>query len=265
MVGRKNFVVIYNFRSTNQICRSFLMLITFKMAPHTVSANSEQIETLLNFLFEHKDLARGRLRSAEGKLQAKRLWEELCNTLNSVGGCTKTVKQWQKVWFDRKHLTKKAAAESLKSASTTGGCPSTAPHLSEWELKVLAILGDEFGEHQAEARVPAFRKTDEPMPSISSQASDPLYLKTEYDEPNQMSEPPSQPVSQDFLTSRRFSQSTRSSRRRRSAVGTDGRSRLLQLEEQRARRETVRNTELAGIRGALLQLCEIFREFLDKH
>ncbi|CAG5050453.1 unnamed protein product [Parnassius apollo] len=59
------------------------------MAPHTGSATPEQIDALLNFLDEHRDLARGRLRSLEGKVQAKRLWDELCNMLNSMGGCTK--------------------------------------------------------------------------------------------------------------------------------------------------------------------------------
>ncbi|KAL4707295.1 hypothetical protein ACJJTC_019833 [Scirpophaga incertulas] len=39
----------------------------------------------------------GKLRNIEGKVQAKRLWEELCNTLNSMGGCTKIVQQWQKL------------------------------------------------------------------------------------------------------------------------------------------------------------------------
>ncbi|KAL4718137.1 hypothetical protein ACJJTC_016813 [Scirpophaga incertulas] len=67
------------------------------MAPHTGSATPEQIDTLLNFLDEHRDLAVGKLRNIEGKVQAKRLWEELCNTLNSMGGCTKTVQQWQKL------------------------------------------------------------------------------------------------------------------------------------------------------------------------
>ncbi|KAL4719887.1 hypothetical protein ACJJTC_005174 [Scirpophaga incertulas] len=56
------------------------------MAPHTGSATPEQIDTLLNFLDEHRDLAVGKLRNIEGKVQAKRLWEKLCNTLNSMGG-----------------------------------------------------------------------------------------------------------------------------------------------------------------------------------
>ncbi|CAK1596330.1 unnamed protein product [Parnassius mnemosyne] len=141
------------------------------MAPHTGSATPEQIDALLNFLDEHRDLARGRLRSLEGKVQAKRLWDELCNTLNSMGGCTKTVQQWQKVWFDRKHLAKKAAADSRRSASMTGGGPSVAPQLSHSELKVLSIMGDGFGDRQIGARVPAFTETNESRPSTYSLGS----------------------------------------------------------------------------------------------
>ncbi|KAL4718365.1 hypothetical protein ACJJTC_001069 [Scirpophaga incertulas] len=37
------------------------------MAPHTGSATPEQIDTLLNFLDEHRDLAVGKLRNIEGK------------------------------------------------------------------------------------------------------------------------------------------------------------------------------------------------------
>lgn len=66
----------------------------FSMAPNSCSTTPQQITVLLD---EHKDHARGRLRSIEGKVQTKRLWEELCDTLNSMGGCTKTIQQWQKV------------------------------------------------------------------------------------------------------------------------------------------------------------------------
>ncbi|KPJ17543.1 Nuclear pore complex protein Nup98-Nup96 [Papilio machaon] len=43
------------------------------MAPHTGTATPEQIDVLLNFLDEHRDLARGRLRGADGNVQAKSL------------------------------------------------------------------------------------------------------------------------------------------------------------------------------------------------
>lgn len=38
----------------------------------------------------------------------------------------------------------------------TGGGPSVAPQLSHWEMKVIAIMGDGFGDRQTGARVPAF-------------------------------------------------------------------------------------------------------------
>lgn len=61
------------------------------------SPSHEQLETLLSFLEEHNDLARGLLRSVEGRLQSQRLWGEICSTLNSMGGCTKSIQQWQRV------------------------------------------------------------------------------------------------------------------------------------------------------------------------
>ncbi|KPJ20982.1 hypothetical protein RR48_00001 [Papilio machaon] len=60
------------------------------------------------------------------------------------------------VWFDRKHLAKKAAADSRRSTSATGGGPSLTPPLSQWQVKVLSIMGDGFGGRQTTARVPAF-------------------------------------------------------------------------------------------------------------
>ncbi|RVE45884.1 hypothetical protein evm_009483 [Chilo suppressalis] len=161
-----------------------------------------------------------------------------------MGGCTKTVQQWQTVWFDRKHLAKKAAADCRRSASATGGGPSTAPQLTHWELKVLSIMGERFGERKTGARVPAF---DEEL---------------ELNPPNELTEPTQQaePSRQDSLTSQRFSQS-RSGRRRRQVSGNGIGSRLLQIEGERKDRETLRNSELAGIKNALLELKAAVLEF----
>ena len=60
------------------------------------------------------------------------------------------------MWTDKKHLAKKAAAAARRSASATGGGPSTAPSLSQWELKIVSIMGDGFGEPQTSARSQAF-------------------------------------------------------------------------------------------------------------
>lgn len=59
------------------------------------------------------------------------------------------------MWFDKKHLAKKAA-NSWRLASRTGGGPAMTPPLTQWELKILTIMGVGFGEHQTAASVPAF-------------------------------------------------------------------------------------------------------------
>ncbi|KAL4710108.1 hypothetical protein ACJJTC_016510 [Scirpophaga incertulas] len=73
-------------------------------------------------------------------------------------------------------------------------------------------------------------------------------IPVEHSQPRQMSEPASQPVSQEFKLSTRSSQQQR---RRLSAAGSDVRSRLFQVEEERAEREILQNRELAGIRSEL--------------
>lgn len=60
------------------------------------------------------------------------------------------------LWFNRKVLAMEAVANSRRLASATGGGPSTAQPLSQWELKILSIMGDGFGERQTGAMVPAF-------------------------------------------------------------------------------------------------------------
>ncbi|KAL0861286.1 hypothetical protein ABMA27_008847 [Loxostege sticticalis] len=117
---------------------------------------AEQIEMLLNFLQEHQDLARGHLRDVSGRAQTRDLWLDLANNGNACGGTVKAVKQWQRVWADRKYLAKKAASASRQSASATGGGPSTAPPISDTDRRIISIMGEGFGSQQVEGRVPAF-------------------------------------------------------------------------------------------------------------
>lgn len=48
------------------------------------------------------------------------------------------------------------AAANKRSAAATGGGPSQHVTLSPWELRVLQIMGEGFGEPQTTASVPAF-------------------------------------------------------------------------------------------------------------
>lgn len=61
-----------------------------------------QLELLIEFLDEHKDLALGRVRSKEARALAHRLWSECAEMLNAEGP-VRTSKEWTKVYcnFER--------------------------------------------------------------------------------------------------------------------------------------------------------------------
>ncbi|VVC96122.1 unnamed protein product [Leptidea sinapis] len=61
-----------------------------------MSATGTQIETLMDFMMKNPDLARGLIHSVEGRVQSKRLWDNITSHLNSLGGAVKTVQQWKK-------------------------------------------------------------------------------------------------------------------------------------------------------------------------
>ncbi|KAL0868278.1 hypothetical protein ABMA27_007808 [Loxostege sticticalis] len=126
-----------------------------------MTATHEQIEMLLQFLQEHTGLAKGHINSPDARAHSKRLWAELTDQLKSLGGAVKTTKQWQKVWADRKYLSKKAAAACRRAQTGTGGGPSTQPPLSEIEQKVVAIMGEGFGLPQTSATIPPFPNNDQ--------------------------------------------------------------------------------------------------------
>lgn len=47
----------------------------------------------------NKGLAEGRFNALHGKEMAQKKWAELAAELNDIQGATKTVEQWQVVWY----------------------------------------------------------------------------------------------------------------------------------------------------------------------
>lgn len=56
-----------------------------------------QLEGLVDFLEQNPGVAKGLLRTAQGKLKTKRKWENLATALNSLGGAIKNGQGWAKV------------------------------------------------------------------------------------------------------------------------------------------------------------------------
>lgn len=89
----------------------------------------------------HGDLSRPQS-GPQGRSKSERLWVELTNTLNSLGGgVQKSSDKWKKVWADWKTKTKKKYLTIRKHASGTGGGPSNRIPLSVLEERVVAIIG----------------------------------------------------------------------------------------------------------------------------
>ncbi|CAH1637275.1 unnamed protein product [Spodoptera littoralis] len=106
-----------------------------------VRASPEQFATLLEYMETHGDLARP-VAGPQGRLRSDRLWAELTNILNAVGGgVSKTTDKWKKVWADWKSKTKKKALTIRHHARGTGGGPASGQNLSATDERMLAIMG----------------------------------------------------------------------------------------------------------------------------
>ncbi|KAL0879790.1 hypothetical protein ABMA27_003501 [Loxostege sticticalis] len=223
-----------------------------------MTATHEQIEKLLQFLQEHTGLAKGHINSPDARAHSKRLWAELTDQLNSLGGAVKTTKQWQKVWADRKYLSKKAAAACRRAQTGTGGGPSTQPLLSEIEQKVVAIMGEGFGLPQTSATIPPFLNNvchqhlrppppPPPPPPLPPPSPAPPLPPPPPRAPPSPPPPPLPPILR--LPPRR-------PRLRFRRQPEDVRSQLVRLEERKI-------DELAGLRQEVKELTSSLRECLE--
>lgn len=126
----------------------------------------KQVMVFLDFLNEHRELANCMLRGPTGRVKAHQLWEDIAEKLNKISGCHKTTQQWQRVWSDKKYLTRKAAA--VRYASMSGGLP--APDLTPQDEKILAIIGEPIPPRRV-GHKPA---TPEPKPHTPKQSQEVL-------------------------------------------------------------------------------------------
>ncbi|RVE40844.1 hypothetical protein evm_014506 [Chilo suppressalis] len=176
-----------------------------------VRANPEQLSTLLEFMKSHGDLARP-LTGAQGRVRSDRLWADLTNILNAVGGgVTKTTDKWKKVWADWKSKTKKKGLIIRSHARGTGGGPASQQILSALD-EMLAIMGPLAVEGQASVQELGFNKSQSAAPtqqlSPPTIQDNPIYLEI-------VNETPDLPTSPQPSTSSQSEAPSRPPRRRR--------------------------------------------------
>ncbi|KAL4709409.1 hypothetical protein ACJJTC_001205 [Scirpophaga incertulas] len=140
-----------------------------------VRASQEQFYTLLEFMECHGDLARS-LAGAQGRVRSDKLWVDLTNILNAVGGG---------VWADLKSKTKKKGLTIRCHERETGGGPSNRQKLSPFEERVLSILGPLAVEGQSSIEELGFTRSlipenvnaEESARGLLSEDRNPIYLE----------------------------------------------------------------------------------------
>ncbi|XP_013168179.1 PREDICTED: myb/SANT-like DNA-binding domain-containing protein 4 [Papilio xuthus] len=105
-------------------------------------ASPEQLNMLLHFLEEDKELAVGKFTGLEGRIRQTNAWIKITEKLNANSGfgsgAIKTPDKWQQTWRDWKSNVKKKAFK-IRRNRFTPGC-NTNTQLTEAEEKILRLI-----------------------------------------------------------------------------------------------------------------------------
>ncbi|XP_072936967.1 uncharacterized protein [Epargyreus clarus] len=103
----------------------------------------QQLEILMDFLEENKDMSKGLPPGAPVTHQATRQkWATLAKQLNTIpDGAVKTSDGWKKYWFEWRHKCRRKAADARRFQSAPDGGPNRFVPLNDLEVRVLALSG----------------------------------------------------------------------------------------------------------------------------
>ncbi|XP_017461173.1 PREDICTED: uncharacterized protein LOC108354504 isoform X2 [Rhagoletis zephyria] len=95
---------------------------------------------MIDFMENHSQLAKGILKTANGKSTSNSLWKTLVEDLNAAGPPTRDVAGWKKVWADYKNHLKSKLRKNKNSLADTGGGPSKYCSLTPLEEQVERLM-----------------------------------------------------------------------------------------------------------------------------
>ncbi|KAJ8729261.1 hypothetical protein PYW08_000842 [Mythimna loreyi] len=103
----------------------------------------QQLEILMDFLEENKNMSKGLLPGAPVSHQKTRYkWAVLAKQLNAVeSGALKTPDGWKKYWFEWRHKCRKKAANARRFQSGSEGSQNRCVPLNDLEVRVLELSG----------------------------------------------------------------------------------------------------------------------------
>ncbi|XP_068621484.1 uncharacterized protein [Battus philenor] len=103
----------------------------------------QQLEILMDFLEENKDMSKGLPPGTPVSHQATRQkWTALAKKLNTVQtGAMKTPDGWKKYWFEWRHKCRRKAADARRFQSASEGGTNRFVPLNDLEVRVLELSG----------------------------------------------------------------------------------------------------------------------------
>jgi hypothetical protein len=111
--------------------------VTSKRAPNW---SSTEIDTLQEAVNERKCIFEASANTVEANLRKNRAWQQIADTVNSVGGHARTAENCRKRWSDFKSSLKQKLATIRKEQTRTGGGISMSPSLTATEEKAAESI-----------------------------------------------------------------------------------------------------------------------------
>ncbi|KAL0860005.1 hypothetical protein ABMA27_010320 [Loxostege sticticalis] len=166
--------------------------------PVSRRVSERQLELLLTFAEASKDIALGRCtRGPQVSQITQRAWETVANKLNSVtDGVSKTAEQWRRYWVEWKAKTKAKGADNRRNAMRTGGGPNRLIPLTEFEKRILQLIGPVCVEGLPGVRIPFPVPSENTTPSSTQVSQTYTQPSTSHSQPSTSHSEPSTSHSQ---------------------------------------------------------------------
>uniref|UniRef100_A0A6P7F4N7 Regulatory protein zeste n=1 Tax=Diabrotica virgifera virgifera TaxID=50390 RepID=A0A6P7F4N7_DIAVI len=133
-----------NLRMTEGVARETAVLSIEKMdqKKRLLKVTEKQKKVLVEYIKTKPQLSSGRFTQDFSQKDSEQLWEDLTNTLNSMGGAIKPWQSWRKCWQDIRSRTKVKMGNIKKHQNKTGGGPPIPPedNLTSTEEDVYSII-----------------------------------------------------------------------------------------------------------------------------
>ncbi|XP_041988292.1 uncharacterized protein LOC121739791 isoform X2 [Aricia agestis] len=144
----------------------------------------DQVSAIVDFMEKHPNLGLGQMRGLEGRHESKRLWYQLTQIVNNVGGPNRPMKSWVKYWADKKSTVRSKVISAGGDPNTLGSPVERKiynlflSHLKDREssrVKVEKHLTDDTFEEESGNEDSPEPSNNDPEPAMHFEGTAPDY------------------------------------------------------------------------------------------